>query len=192
MKSDLFGPLTENITAKADFTDDQLTTIKEAFTIKKLGKKEYLLRPGSVSHHLNFVSSGCLRVYTLQDTREIITQFGVQGWCVNDLTSYLTKKPATHFIQAIEPSVVLQIHRNTLEKLYDKVPPLERFFRIKFQNALTVMQEHHLKSISQSARERYEQFRFQYRNIEQRVPQYMIASYLGITKEFLSNLRKNN
>jgi hypothetical protein len=72
------------------------------------------------------------------------------------------------------------------------VPPLERFFRIKFQNALTVMQERHLTSISQNAGERYEQFRMQYREIEQRVPQYMIASYLGITKEFLSYLRKTH
>jgi CRP-like cAMP-binding protein len=192
MKSDLFAPLIDNLTTKADFTEEQLETIKQAFKIKKLARKEYLLRPGLVSNHLNFVSSGCLRVYTLEDTREIITQFGIKGWCVNDLTSYLTVKPATKFIQAIEPSVVLQIHRNTLEELYDKVPPLERFFRIKFQNALTVMQERHLTSISQNAGERYEQFRMQYREIEKRVPQYMIASYLGITKEFLSYLRKTH
>jgi len=191
MNPDLYAPLIENLTAKAEFTSEQLAIILEAFKIKKLAKKEYLLRPGLISHHLYFVSVGCLRVFTIEDTREIITQFGIKGWCVNDLTSYLTIKPATQFIQAIEPSIVLQIHRNTLEELYDKVPPLERFFRIKFQSALTVMQERHLKSISQSAAERYEQFRSQYRDIEQRVPQYMVASYLGITKEFLSSLRKS-
>src|ERR1044072_7041161 len=105
MKSDLYTPLIENLTAKADFTSEQLAIIKEAFKIRKLAKKEYLLRPGQISHHLYFVSSGCLRVYTLEDVREIITQFGIKGWCVNDLTSYLTLKPATQFIQAIEPSV---------------------------------------------------------------------------------------
>jgi CRP/FNR family transcriptional regulator, anaerobic regulatory protein len=192
MKLNPFEPLIDNITGIVNFTDDQLDTVKKAFKLKVLGKKEYLLRPGSVSNHLYFVSSGCLRVYSLEDTREIITQFGIKGWCVNDLSSYLTKKPATQFIQAVEPSVVLQIHRDSLETLYDEVPPIERFFRIKFQNAQTVLQQRQLNSISQTALERYEQFRTQYRDIEQRVPQYMVASYLGITKEFLSFLRKNH
>jgi CRP/FNR family transcriptional regulator, anaerobic regulatory protein len=192
MKLNPFEPLIDNITGIVNFTDNQLDTVKKAFKLKELSKKEYLLRPGSVSNHLYFVSSGCLRVYSLEDTREIITQFGIKGWCVNDLSSYLTKKPATQFIQAVEPSVVLQIHRDSLEKLYDEVPPIERFFRIKFQNAHTVLQKRQLNSISQTALERYEQFRTQYRDIEQRVPQYMVASYLGITKEFLSFLRKNH
>jgi CRP-like cAMP-binding protein len=191
MKSDLFEPLIRNITSVVPFTGDQLMLIKDAFEPKHLKKKEYLLHAGSISNHLYFVSSGCLRVYTVDDTREIITQFGIKGWCVNDLASYLSKKPATQFIQAIEPSTVLQIHRNSLEKLYNDVPPFERFLRIKFENAHTVLQERHLKSLSQTAKERYDQFRLQYRDLEQKVPQYMIASYLGITKEFLSYLRKN-
>jgi CRP-like cAMP-binding protein len=190
MKSDLFAPLVDNIISVTHFTDDQLTSVKEAFEVKHLKKKEFLLRPGSVSNYLYFVSAGCLRAYTLEDTQEIITQFGIKGWCINDLSSYLKKKPATQFIQAIEPSSVLQIHRNTVEGLYNKVPPFERFLRIKFENAHTVLQERHLKSISQTAKERYDQFRLQYRDLEQRVPQYMIASYLGITKEFLSSIRK--
>lgn len=190
MKPDEFEPLINNLTAIVPFTTDQLATVKKAFKIKTLAKKEYVLHPGSVSNHLYFVSSGLLRAYTLEGNREIITQFGIKGWCINDLASYLNKKPATQFIQALEPSVVLQIHRDSLERLYEEVPPMERFFRIKFQNAQTVLQERHLNSISQTALERYEQFRSKYREIEQRVPQYMVASYLGITKEFLSYLRK--
>lgn len=190
MNTEVFQPLVSNVTAKVYLTDDQLSVLLSAFKIKQLRKKEILLRPGMVSNHLNFVSSGCLRVYTLEGDREIISQFGIKGWCVNDMASYLGNKPATQFIEAIETSVILQIHRNALEKLYEQVPPMERFFRMKFQDAFTVLQERHLKNISLSARERYAQFRDQYQEIEQRVPQYMIASYLGITKEFLSYLRK--
>jgi CRP/FNR family transcriptional regulator, anaerobic regulatory protein len=186
----LFQPLVTNISSKVDLTNDQLNILVSAFKIKQLRKKENLLTPGNVSNHLNFVSSGCLRVYGLEGDREIISQFGIEGWCVNDMASFLGKKPATQFIEAIEPSVILQIHRDALEKLYVQVPPMERFFRIKFQDALTVLQQRHVQTISVSARERYEQFRNQYREIEQRVPQYMIASYLGITKEFLSHIRK--
>jgi CRP-like cAMP-binding protein len=178
------------VISKVDLTEDQLDILISVFKIKRLRKRENLLRPGSISNHLNFVSSGCLRVYTLEGDREIISQFGIKGWCVNDMVSFLGKKPATQFIEAIEPSVILQVHRDSLEKLYGTVPPMERFFRLKFQDALAVLQQRHLKTISLTARERYEQFRNQYREIEQRVPQYMIASYLGITKEFLSYLRK--
>lgn len=190
MELDLFAPLVHNITSVVTFTNEQLKAIKGAFEVRHLKKKEYLLCPGTVSNQLYFVSSGCLRVYTLNDSREIITQFGIKGWCVNDLISYVSKKPATQFIQAIEPSAILQIHRNSLQKLYNEVPAFERFIRIKFENAHAVLQERHLKSISLSAKERYDQFRSQYPDLEQRVPQYMIASYLGITKEFLSYLRK--
>jgi len=97
-------PLIDNITSLVQFTDKQLTAVRDAFELKHLKKKEFLLRTGSVSNYLYFVSSGCLRVYTLDDTREIITQFGIKGWCVNDLSSYLSKKPATQFIEAIEAS----------------------------------------------------------------------------------------
>lgn len=176
MNTEVFQPLVSNVTAKVYLTDDQLSVLLSAFKIKQLRKKEILLRPGMVSNHLNFVSSGCLRVYTLEGDREIISQFGIKGWCVNDMASYLGNKPATQFIEAIETSVILQIHRNALEKLYEQVPPMERFFRMKFQDAFTVLQERHLKNISLSARERYAQFRDQYQEIEQRVPQYMIAS----------------
>ncbi|MFZ6009501.1 MAG: Crp/Fnr family transcriptional regulator [Bacteroidota bacterium] len=188
-KTEIIDPLLNNITKVVNLTDEQQLLISEAFTIRKLQKKEYLLEAGTVSNFLYFISSGCLRAFTLEDDREVVTQFGMSGWCINDLPSYLNKQPAKQFIQAIEPSVVLQIHRHRLEELLEKVPPMERFLRIKFENAHAVLQERHLRAKTLTALERYEEFRLQYKDLEQRVPQYMIASYLGITKEFLSHLR---
>lgn len=185
-----YNTLIEEFSALVRLTSEQENLIKQAFRVKTFAKKEYLLSAGEVSNHMRFVADGCVRVYAVEDDRELITQFGVSGWWINDLYSYLTASPSTQYIQAVQDSTVLLLHRDRLEELYETVPPVERFFRIKFQNAYTSLQGRHLQNISLSALERYEQFRKQYRDIEQRVPQYMVASYLGITKEFLSALRK--
>ncbi|WP_222852071.1 Crp/Fnr family transcriptional regulator [Cyclobacterium plantarum] len=141
---------------------------------------------------MRFVAEGCLKLYRIDDTgKEHILQFGIMGWWVNDLYAYLTQKPATFFIQAITDSTVLQVHRDQLNKLYDKIHMMDRFFRIKTQNGYVALQERTINSMSQTADECYFDFIRKYRNMEQQIPQYMIASYLGITPEHLSSLRKN-
>ncbi|MFC4220056.1 Crp/Fnr family transcriptional regulator [Flagellimonas marina] len=166
--------------------------VLDSFTELKLQKKEVLLFAGDVSSHMRFIAKGCLRAYYMDEAaKEHVVQFGVEGWWVNDLYSYLTQTPAKQFVQALEPSVVLQIHRDALRDLYNKVPAMERFYRLKFENAYVALQDRTINAMSKSAEERYLEFRTKYRGIEQRVPQYMIASYLGMTPEFLSALRKN-
>ena len=185
-------PLIQNIRENVSISDTDLHIVLEAFTLKALAKKEILLFKGNVSNHMRFVSEGSLRSYYIEeDGEEHIIQFGIRGWWINDLYSYLTQKPATCFVQAIKPSKVLLIHRDQLNQLFDKVPPIERFFRIKFQNAYVALQERTLERMSLSAKERYEKFRKKYRDIEQSVPQYMIASYLNVTPEFLSSVRSD-
>ncbi|MEQ8927380.1 MAG: Crp/Fnr family transcriptional regulator, partial [Fulvivirga sp.] len=129
--------------------------------------------------------------YIDDQAHERILQFGIEGWWVNDLYSYLTETPAQLFVQALEPTTVLQIHRNKLNQLFDEVPAIDRFFRYKMQNAYVSLQNRTIHSMSDSAETRYLEFIKTYREIEQRVPQYMIASYLGITPEHLSAIRKN-
>lgn len=185
-----YESLIENISEVVHISADDARSTMSAFKVKILDKKEILLQKGDVSNHMRFIVNGCLRSYYRdENAQEYIVQFGVKGWWVNDLYSYLTESPAACFIQALQPSMLLQIHRDSLNKLYDEIPLMERFFRIKFQNAYVALQERNLSSMSLSAKERYENFRRQYRNIEQSVPQYMIASYLGITPEFLSSIR---
>jgi len=181
--------LKESIT----LTNDEVDIISKSFKIKTLKKKEILLFAGDVSSHMRFISKGCLRSYYVdEELREHIIQFGIENWWINDLYSYLTKSPARQFIQSLENSVILQIHRDTLNALFDQVPAIERFFRFKFEKAYVALQDRTINTMSKSSEERYSDFRSKYRDIEQRVPQYMIASYLGITPEFLSTLRKNS
>ena len=189
--SEIYQPLIENLLEEVPLTEEEIQTVCASFTIKSLEKKEILLFKGAVSNHMRFVSSGCLRVYSIdEESNEHILQFGVKGWWVNDLHSYLAQKPAHFFLEAVKPTVVLQIHRDQLNTLFDTIPSIDRFFRIKFGNALVALQERNIEKSSLPAKERYQRFCKQYPNIEQLVPNYMIASYLGITPVFLSILRK--
>ncbi len=183
--------LLEHLRETVVLTTSEAITVLDSFKERRLKKKEILLFAGDVSSHMQFIAEGCLRAYYMDEAaKEHVVQFGIEGWWVNDLYSYLTQTPAKQFVQALEPTVVLQIHRDALQELYDKVPAMERFYRLKFEKAYVSLQDRTINAMSKSAEERYLEFRFKYRYIEQRVPQYMVASYLGITPEFLSALRK--
>ena len=184
--------LIHNIEEIVPLKAEDILLIEDAFKPVHLKKKQFSLQKGESSNHMRFVTEGCLKLYRIDDTgKEHILQFGIKGWWVNDLYAYLTQKPATFFIQAINDSTVLQVHRNQLNKLYDKIQMIDRFFRIKTQNGYVALQERTINSMSQTADERYFDFIRRYRDMEQQIPQYMIASYLGITPEHLSALRKN-
>jgi CRP-like cAMP-binding protein len=115
--------------------------------------------------------------------------FAIEDWWTGDLGSFVTQTEATLNVQCLEPSHLIQISYSSLEELYTAVPKFERFFRLIIQRAFAASEKRIIKNFSMSAKERYLQFRKQYPQIEQRVPLYMIASYLGITKEFLSKIR---
>lgn len=165
--------------------------IRDAYKPTELNKKDYLLKKGELSNYMRFVAEGCLKAFTVDlEGVEHILQFGIKGWWVNDLYAFLTEQPATFYLQAITKSVVLQVHRDRLTRLYDEVPMMDRFYRIKTQNGYVALQERTIHSMSQVAEQRYREFISRYREMEQQIPQYMIASYLGITPEHLSAIRK--
>lgn len=184
--------LLTNIRALVPLSDEEALELASIVVPEKLGKRDILLSKDETSKHMRFIKKGCLRNYYLDSAgHEHVLQFGIEGWWVNDLHSYITQTPAQSYIQALEPSEVLQLPRKELLRLFDRIPTLERFFRIKMQSAYAALQERTVHSMSKTADQRYLDFRKKYRAIEQRVPQYMVASYLGITPEHLSSLRKN-
>ncbi|NAY91929.1 cyclic nucleotide-binding domain-containing protein [Muricauda sp. JGD-17] len=188
----MYDPLIHNISNLVPLTKEDVILIKAAFRSVKLKKKEFLLRAGEPSNHMRFIAKGCIKLYNIDETgKEHILQFGIKVWWVNDLYAYLTQKPAKFFIQAITDSIILQIYRDQLNTLFDQVHMMDRFFRIKTQNGYVALQERTINTMSQTAEERYTEFIQRYRVMEQQIPQYMIASYLGITPEHLSVLRKN-
>lgn len=178
-----------------DVTLDELglKKLSSILVFKELNKKDFLINPGDTANTMNFIVKGCMRSYYLdENAQEHTLQLGIEEWWINDLYSYLSRKKSRMYVQALENTILIQLPRIELEKLYIEVPEISNFFRIKIQNAYVAVQERVIDSMSDDAYERYDNFRKSYRNIEQRVPQYIIASYLGVTPEFLSYLRKKH
>ena len=158
---------------------------------KKLKRKEFLLQQGDICKTENFIVKGCMRTYTIDENGfEHIVMFGIEDWWVGDLYSFLTQSPATYFIDALEDTEILQITKSDLDKLYDRVPKFERFFRLILQNAFIAQQQRINQNLSFTAEQRYLSFITQHPDLEQRLSQKQVSAYLGITPVFLSMLRK--
>jgi CRP-like cAMP-binding protein len=172
-------------------TDSEFEHFSSHFTERKMRKKQYILQQGDVAKHLFFVNKGCLRSFETDDTgKEHVIQFSIENWWVSDMDSNLSQLPSQLNIECLENCELLQIDIQNLEKLYLEMPNLERFFRIITQNALVVSQRRLLSVMSKSALQRYLDFSDRYPLFMQRLPNHHIASYLGITPESLSRLRK--
>lgn len=186
----MFDLLLHNIARHIQLTPREEHFFISLLRVRRLKKKEFLLRAGEVCRHEGFVLEGCLRNYYLDDKgAEHILQFSVEDWWTSDLYSLLTQSPATQYIDALEDSVVALLEKDDLERLYREVPAFERFFRIMLQNAFVAQQQRILQNIGSTGEERYLAFRKKYPALEQRLPQHQIAAYLGITPEFLSKIR---
>lgn len=183
--------LYQKISEKIAVTPEEYDFCKSLFTRKKLRKKQYLLQEGDICKYTAFVDKGIMRSYTIdQKGNEHILQFASEGWWAADLYSFLTDEPSSYNMEALEDIELLLITRPSWEILLLKVPQFERYFRILIQNNLIATQRRLMESLSGSAESKYLKFIKIYPDCAQRVPQHMIAAYLGITRETLSRLRK--
>lgn len=179
-----------NVNRLISLSDDQQSLFISLLKYKKLRKREYLLQAEDVCRYEYFLISGCLRSYYRDDAgSEHVVQFAIEDWWIGDMRSFITQTPAWLYIDALEDTEVLMLSRENLDKLYTAVPAFERYFRIRIQNALVSEQQRLGATLSKTAEERYLDFIQKYPFLEKRVPQLQIASYLGITPEFLSKIR---
>lgn len=158
---------------------------------KKLKRKEFLIKQGDICKSENFIVKGCLRTYKIDDNGfEHIVMFGIEDWWVGDLYSFLTQSPANYLIDALEDTEILQISKANLDKLFERVPKFERFFRLILQNAFIAQQQRISQNLSFTAEQRYLDFITKYPKLEQRLSQKHVSRYIGITPVFLSMLRR--
>lgn len=158
---------------------------------KKVKKKKFLLQAGEVCDFEAYIIKGCMRIYFIDENGfEVDLSFSVEDWWVSDINSFITQTPADLFIQTLEDCEILTISYNNKEKLYERVPKFERLFRIMIQRGYNTAIKRLISTISKPAEERYLDFIKKYPGIPQRVPQHLIAAYLGISPEFLSKIRK--
>jgi CRP-like cAMP-binding protein len=158
---------------------------------KKLAKKELLLTEGGSCRNFSYVVSGTFRAYSIDRfDKESTVMFAIADWWITDMYAYINRQPAMLFIEALEPGIVLNLRRDDMDLLLEQVPKFERFFRIIFQNAYIREQLRVIQNLSLPAEERYQNFISRYPTIVKRITQKQIASYLGVTPEFLSTIRK--
>ena len=183
-------PFLDYIKQHVDLTAEEDAVLLSKVKLRKFLKGQYVVQNGDVCKYESFVLSGCLKAsYLSNEGEEHIVMFAIENWWIADLGSFISQTPADLNVQCVENCELVQIHYNDLQQLYLDIPKLERFFRIIIQKAFVAAQKRIINNFTLPAVDRYVQFREQYPLIEQRVPQYMIASYLGITKEFLSKIR---
>ena len=189
----MFELLYRKINAIISITEEEFSYCKTLFLPKKLRRRHYLLQQGDVCKYQAFVEKGILRSYTVDEKgSEHILQFASEGWWMADLSSYLNDETSFLNMEAIEDAELLLISKPSWEIAMQKIPKLERYFRIITQNHLVATQKRLLQSFSETAEEKYVRFLRTFPDCEQRVPLQMIASYLGIKRETLSRLRKNS
>lgn len=162
-----------------------------AFEYRRVPRRTLLLRAGDVCGFEAFIRSGCAREYYVDHKgSEHTVEFALESWWISDIYSFENQVPSRVSIETLEDTELLVLSPESKLALLDEVPKMERMFRIMMQRHLNVMKNRLLRNMSDSAMDRYQRFLERYPDVTRRVPQYYIASYLGISQEFLSKLRR--
>ena len=176
-----------------ELSDNEVELLKNTVKLSFVKKKEYLLKEGQVCKSTYFVEKGCLRLFFINAKgKEQITQFAIENWWIADYMSLDKQIPSTFYIQAVENSEIISFDISSQKELFLKIPQLESYFRITLQKAYAASQFRIKYLYELSKEENYKNFISLYPEFIQRIPQYMLASYLGFTPEYLSELRNKH
>lgn len=187
----MFEVLFSHIEEKVTLSDQEKSVIAGFFNFKKVRKKQYILEEGAICTHISFVKKGLIKSYRLDEKgNEHISLFGWEGWWLSDFNSFINQQPARLYIDAVEDTELFLLSREGYEQLMLEVPVMDRYFRILYQNSLITKDERLISSNSFTAEEKFQRLMQSNPEIMQRVPQHLVASYLGLAPETLSRIRK--
>ncbi|WP_312395539.1 Crp/Fnr family transcriptional regulator [Chryseobacterium sp.] len=183
--------IVKNVTRFIELSEKEEKFFTNSLTLQTFPKKTVLLREGEICQFEGYIQKGCVRVYYLDDNGfEVTILFAIEDWWISDIASFQEQKPSRLYIETLEDSEIFMLNPTTKEKLLTEIPKFERVFRMLVQRNLSTLQNRLVNTISKAATDRYLEFIKVYPSIPQRVAQYYIASYLGVSKEFVSTIRK--
>jgi len=184
------SPFIENVSQKIKLDPENLDRLLAAFSMVKVKKKQFLIQPGFVAKQRIYVLKGAFRSYLIDDKGNDHTiQFAIEDWWISDYNSYIYQKPATQFVVALEDSVVMQIDYRSEQELKASSHQLETLFRMMAEKSAAFYARRITSNLTQNAEQRYTEFVGKFPDVAQRLPQYALASYLNMTREFLSKIR---
>jgi len=182
--------LLKHISKFSTLTYEHELLLTSKLRYKLVEKKDFLLQEGQVCTHYYFVLSGCLRFYKIINTGfEQILQFGIPNWWLSDYRSINDQRPSDYYIQAVEKTEVLVLTKHDADALFNDIPAFNSYFRLMMQKAYTASLKKIELMLCESAEDRYVEFTTNFPDFVQQIPQYMLASFLGFTPQFLSGLR---
>jgi CRP-like cAMP-binding protein len=185
-----YSGLLNNIRRFVKFSPEEEQALISIIRTTRIKKRQFLDQPGFISAYRNYIVKGAFRSFFLDaDGKDHTIQIAIEDWFVSDFYSYITQTPATLFVEALEDSIIFQMKYEDIEGLCSKNHHLSEYFRITTERAFAYSRKRTLSNLSKTAEERYLEFIEQYPGIAQRVPQKVLASYLGISAEFLSKIR---
>ncbi|OUJ67989.1 Crp/Fnr family transcriptional regulator [Hymenobacter crusticola] len=175
-----------------ELTADELAELTAAFTLRNIKKRQFIVQPGFVADHRIYVVQGAFRAYVIDPAGiDHTIQFAIEDWWITDVNSFIYRTPAQMFVVALEDSTVFQLDYATEQRLKQTNHRFETLFRLHAERAAAYHQRRLISALTRTAEERYEEFLAKYPTVFQRLPQYVIASYLGMSKEFLSKIRNH-
>ncbi|AWO00976.1 Crp/Fnr family transcriptional regulator [Chitinophaga alhagiae] len=186
----MLAALIAHIRRFVPLSGEEAALLEQYIDLRELKKKAFLLKEGQVCAASYFLIKGCCRSYFITEKGiEQINLFAIEDWWITDYQSLELQTPSQFYIQAIEPATVAVLPRAVQDALFEQLPQLEKYFRLILQKALAAAHLRVKYIFSQTGEERYDHFTTLFPGFVQRVPQYMLASYLGFTPEFLSKIR---
>lgn len=189
---DPYKSILNNISKYVTLEKEETEKLTAIIRTTKIKKRQFIDQPGYVCQYRNYVVKGAFRSYFIDaEGKEHTVQIAIEDWFVSDFYSYITQTPATLFVEALEDATIFQMTYNDIEGLCKEIHGLSEYFRVSTERAFAFSRKRALSNLSMTAEERYLEILERYPNIVKRVPQKVIASYLGMTPEFMSKIRKN-
>jgi len=186
----MYTEINDYVSNLCGFDTQELANFNRLLEYKEIKRKTFLLRPGDISNYEFFIKKGCIRLFYVNPLgAEVVLNFGVENWWIGDISSFTSQTPSRFFIETIEKCDVFMLSYENKKKLLLEIPKFERVFRLMLESNVVSSQNRLIQTITSQARERYLDFIKKYPSLPNRVTQLQIASYLGITPEFLSKMK---